>query len=352
VADTQTFKQRLAGVLRRDHKIYVVYGFLITSITLLFVAYGLIEEAKYFLYGSSFTVLSVVSLLTLIIGYFIKLIALRHPRPLTAMVQELHRLIRHPEEIIGFVLLLTATSFLFSAFTSLKSLIPDLNPFVFDEAFAALDRSLHFGVDPWVITHSLFSGPIATGVINLFYNLWFFLYWVVLFFFILRVSPKDERLQYMITHILSWFIIGGLLATLMSSAGPVYYGHFSDGASPFDPLMDVLRGHDVWLVHYLPWIKVWALDTQALLWNNYISGDPSLASGISAMPSMHVSMAVLMALAMGRINRIFAIFFWTFAIIIQIGSVHLAWHYAIDGYLAAILTIILWKLVGKWVKHL
>lgn len=351
MAYTQTFKQRLAAVLRRDFKIYVVYGLLITSISLLFITSGLIEEAKYFLYGSSFTLLSIVSFLTLIIGYFIKLIAMRHPRPLSAMGQELNTLIKHPEEIIGFVLLLTATSFLFSAFTSLKSLIPELNPFAFDEAFAAIDRTLHLGVDPWVITHSIFKGPIATGVINLFYNLWFFLYWVVLFFFILRVSPKVERLQYMITHMLSWFIIGGLLATVMSSAGPVYYSHFSGGPDPFTPLMDIVRGHDVWLVHYLPWIKVWALDTQTLLWNNYISGDPSLASGISAMPSMHVSMAVLMALAMGRINKFFAVFFWTFAVIIQIGSVHLAWHYAIDGYLAAILTIIVWKLVGRWVKH-
>ncbi|MDN3683797.1 hypothetical protein QW180_05815 [Vibrio sinaloensis] len=37
---------------------------------------------------------------------------------------------------------------------------------------------------------------------------------------------------------------------------------------------------------------------------------------------------------------------WLYVVAIQIGSVHLAWHYAIDGYLSIVLTLILWKLCG------
>ena len=37
-----------------------------------------------------------------------------------------------------------------------------------------------------------------------------------------------------------------------------------------------------------------------------------------------------------------------FAVIIQIGSVHLGWHYAVDGYIGASLTLAVWFGVG-WV---
>ena len=343
----QDFKVDLIAVLARDKAIYITYAILIGLTTGLLMAFGLYAEAKYFLYGSGFTLLTLISFLTLSIAFFIKLIIQKHPSPIRAFKEQFDFLLKHPEEIIGFILLLSTTSFLFSAFTSLKSLIPSIQPFAYDALLANLDRTLHLGVDPWVITHNIFSSALASGILNLFYNLWFFLYWVVLFFFILRTSPKRERLQYLITHMLAWFIIGGLLATLMSSAGPPYYDHFAEGVNPFSPLIERLNIQNNWLENNIPWLKIWALNTQDLLWANYQSGDPALGSGISAMPSMHLSMAVLMALGMQKFNKYLAIFFWAFVIIIQIGSVHLGWHYAIDGYLAILITLLLWKIVGR-----
>ncbi|MGH6961165.1 MAG: hypothetical protein ACREE7_11820, partial [Dongiaceae bacterium] len=35
-----------------------------------------------------------------------------------------------------------------------------------------------------------------------------------------------------------------------------------------------------------------------------------------------------------------------FTVIIQIGSVHLGWHYAIDGYAAAVGSLLIWLAVG------
>ena len=37
-----------------------------------------------------------------------------------------------------------------------------------------------------------------------------------------------------------------------------------------------------------------------------------------------------------------------FAVVIQVGSVHLGWHYAVDGYIGARLTLAVWLGVG-WV---
>lgn len=72
--------------------------------------------------------------------------------------------------------------------------------------------------------------------------------------------------------------------------------------------------------------------------------------GISAMPRMHVSTAVIMALGCCSISKKLGLLMWTYALFIQIGSVHLAWHYAVDGYLSAIITIAIWFVVGKMVR--
>jgi hypothetical protein len=37
---------------------------------------------------------------------------------------------------------------------------------------------------------------------------------------------------------------------------------------------------------------------------------------------------------------------WSYAAVVMVGSVHLAWHYALDGYVAAVLTWLLWRGVG------
>jgi TRAP-type C4-dicarboxylate transport system permease small subunit len=62
---------------------------------------------------------------------------------------------------------------------------------------------------------------------------------------------------------------------------------------------------------------------------------------------MHVSIAVLLALLYFRIHRWLGWAAAGFAVIIMVGSVHLGWHYAADGYLSAALTIVIWKGFGR-----
>lgn len=116
---------------------------------------------------------------------------------------------------------------------------------------------------------------------------------------------------------------------LFSSVGPCYYGRATGLVDPFQPLMDYL-----WLTKGS--FPVWSLQVQEMLWESYEKGGIGFGSGISAMPSMHVSMVFLFAFVGWRTGRALGIAFTAFAVFIVIGSVHIGWHYAIDDYAAII----------------
>ena len=84
-----------------------------------------------------------------------------------------------------------------------------------------------------------------------------------------------------------------------------------------------------------------------MLWDAYGAGHGvRLGSGISAMPSMHVASSVLFFLLARRVGRAAGWAFGIFALLIFVGSVHLAWHYALDGYVGAAGALLLWRAVG------
>ena len=66
------------------------------------------------------------------------------------------------------------------------------------------------------------------------------------------------------------------------------------------------------------------------------------------MPSLHIAITVLFALVGWRINRYVGILLTAYVVITQIGAVILGWHYAVDGYVSILLTILIWKLVNKY----
>jgi hypothetical protein len=146
-------------------------------------------------------------------------------------------------------------------------------------------------------------------------------------------------MQFFLTFVASWALLGNVAATLFSSVGPCYYGRVTGLVDPFQPLMDYL-----WAVNES--LPVWSLGVQEMLWETNEKGGIGFGSGISAMPSMHVSVVFLLALVGWRTSRPHGIGFTLFALLIVIGSVHLGWHYAIDDYAAIIGTWLIWWAVG------
>jgi membrane-associated phospholipid phosphatase len=94
---------------------------------------------------------------------------------------------------------------------------------------------------------------------------------------------------------------------------------------------------------------LWAVDTPILLCQGYQGEAFNL--GTSAMPSMHNGAALLFALIGWCHNRKLGIALFTFTAVVFVGSVHLGWHYAIDGYAGFAIALAAWWLAGviaKW----
>ena len=88
-----------------------------------------------------------------------------------------------------------------------------------------------------------------------------------------------------------------------------------------------------------------ATELQARLWAAYQGSDGGWIKGIAAMPSIHVAMPALYALASRGAWRVL---WWGFTALTLVGSVALAWHYAVDGYAGILLAWLMWRVAG-WV---
>lgn len=223
------------------------------------------------------------------------------------------------------------------AFMSIKVAIPRLVPFYADPWLIDFDRFISFGVHPWQITHAFF-GPIATRVIDIGYSLWF----VALTAASLWVSfDRTQRFQIKsaIAYMLTWILLGNVLAMALSSVGPIFYEDFF-GNQMFVPLMERMdAAPNVLLI-------------REYLLQNY--GQEVLGSGISAAPSLHVAVTMLLYL-MAKERFGHGLVCWLtlgYLLLILIGSVHLAWHYLVDGLIAMALTIPIWHLSERLVSRL
>jgi len=326
----------------REHRLYmaIILVYAIAGLATGVIT-GISELVNIRFYAGPFVLLIFVFSFVFVLGHTVWTAAVVRPKDslFVAIGRDLRTRILTRQRIAGFLAACVLAPLFFSTFGSFKRLIPRLNPFSWDPAFVELDRWLHLGEHPWRLLQPVLGEPLVTSALSFTYNLWFF---VLSFTFIWQaLSSKRARLrmQFLIAFLLTWVVLGTVLATVFSSAGPVYFGAVTGRADPFAPLMTYLYGvQEVY--------PVWALDVQERLWATYQAGGIDLGSGISAMPSLHVGTSVLFALLGWRINRWAGIAYTVFAGLIMIGSVHLAWHYAIDGYVSLIALPPIWWLAG------
>ncbi len=223
------------------------------------------------------------------------------------------------------------------SFADLKEQIPNIVPFSWDRTFMQWDRALGLGMLPWRWMQPLVGHPVITTVLNFNYDLWFVLMFGCLFWQAFAARGSVLRMQFLLAFAFAWFVGGNVLAVVFSSAGPCFYGHLHQH-NPYAAQMAYLRATNQ---HW----PIWSLHVQDLLWQAHVKGAGSV-SGISAMPSMHVMSSVLMTLLAWRTNKWLGVWFTAFTTLIVIGSVALAWHYAVDSIGAIALAFAFWAIAG------
>jgi hypothetical protein len=229
------------------------------------------------------------------------------------------------------------------SFFVLKDEIPALHPFSWDRTFMAWGKWLSFGDMPWRLLHPIVGYPPVTTALSIVYEAWFPAMFACFAWQAFASRGTAVRAQYLLAFAFCWFLGGNVLATVFSSAGPCFYGHLVPGPDPYADQMAYLRAASQ---HW----PVLSVGIQDALWTAYKTGHGQI-SGISAMPSMHVTIAVLMALLGWRVNRRAGMLFTIFAVLIFVGSIALAWHYAVDGLAGIVLAVTFWLAAGCLAKR-
>jgi hypothetical protein len=203
----------------------------------------------------------------------------------------------------------------------LKIMLPIAQGFWADPLLAHLDSALFLGIDPWRITHALFWwAPLDQAYIT----------WAPVKFAVLLALLLAPASNLRSRALLSYFLIlcvGSLGQYLLPSAGPIFYSALELGPRFAD----------------LP-IAPWAKEASAYLWADHLRGGGHIGTGISAMPSLHVAIALWLALVLRSYFPRLQAIGWVYFGLIFVGSIHLGWHYAVDSIAGSALALLAFRL--------
>ncbi len=241
----------------------------------------------------------------------------------------------HPAyaRILPAFCMVVAVGTLMPAFSYIKGAIPLLSEYTWDQTFIDWDAAIH-GTDPWRLLQPFLGYPEVSAALGHLYHLWFALIYIGPLCFALYVTDKQLRLRFFLGYFLTWTIVGMVGAISLASVGPVFLEPLL-GDDHFAEQMAYLHAANA--VQTIPVIEV-----QQMLLDWYAAGDYGLGRGITAMPSMHVALTSLYVFATWKIDKRLWAAFAVFWLLIMLGSVHLAYHYAVDGYVALAMVAVIW----------
>jgi PAP2 superfamily len=340
----QPMDQGWLGDAHRSLRVHLGFSILVLAyvLTAVAVAAALDDVSRLSIWRSiSFIAAMVVVIAVchfIVRAYWIVFVA-RPAQPGDAIVREWSRYLTR-RRLFNAVPVIVLLSAFMAVFISLKHMIPLIHPYDWDATFMAWDTTLHGGIPPWRLLQPILGYPIVTGLVSVIYGAWGLVIACCCFWQAFTDGEQRLRMQFLVTFVLCFALLGNVAATWLASGGPCFYGHLVAGQDPYEPLMNYLH-----LANQQVPLN-WSFVAQDILWQDYASGALDVGNGISAMPSLHVGGATLCALLGCRTNKRLGIALSAYAVIIMIGSVHLGWHYAIDGYVAVLGTLAIWWAVG------
>ena len=232
----------------------------------------------------------------------------RHP------VAEMLRFVREERaRLVPLVLIVGLAGANMMAFLWVKPLLNHLVPFTADPWLARADAALFLGHEPWQVLGWL----DVAGAEFVYHKVWTVMM-ILTLIVVAQQRASPEKSATMVSYFLLWSLVGPLLHLTMPAAGPIFYERmgFGDRFAGFQPGAETRVIADY-------------------LWTVYESGEFGAGSGISAMPSLHVTTAAWIAIAFRVCAKRW---FWpvaAFSLLLFLLSIGLGWHYAWDGIVGA-----------------
>lgn len=242
---------------------------------------------------------------------------------------------------------LTESAFLLGAIVTLmalvgtycwgKLLIPYFRPdVIYDEQLIAIDRFIHFGLDPRVtLRTALQSAPWLDTIVDVTYSQYPAVMLGIAGWF-LTAPDRGDRHRFLRGFVLLW-LSGLALYWLVPSLGPAFV--FTDlGAVLSDryPL---------------------AFDTERLLRENYMNLESILSGrvdlplrieyGIAAFPSLHVAIPVHGWLFASERRHPLRIPLLIISFIFMLGALLTGWHYMVDVWAGIALAALCWAVFRR-----
>lgn len=301
-----------------------------------------VDAARYPLVWPSFALL-------LLGGLFITLatrvVLVLHPRrPLAMLLGHIAEQCRPRSVARGIVVVGVLAPFTLY-FSLIKSLFPFINPVSWDTTLSAIDASLHFGYYPHELVTPLVVNDYMYTVASWFYQG----FWPVVCFALLAhatfVCPRGRaRSQLLLAYLFCWIIGGTFVAAALNSGGPVFYELYT-GLPTYSDLTQRLHLYS----QDAAFSSMTAV--QLLLDAHSPTSAAATGLGISAMPSMHISIAFLTVLYLWRSTQMIRLLALGYFMSMLVLSVALGWHYAIDGYVAVLITTGAWYVAGAVLRE-
>ncbi|HEX3423883.1 MAG TPA: phosphatase PAP2 family protein [Sphingomicrobium sp.] len=271
-----------------------------------FVAYAIIG-----------TTIAAAGVVVFILGRLIRYAAGRERRPARRLMAELPK-------CLPFLAGTLLVSLEIGVLTWTKIMLPIAVPFWADPFLADFDHGI-FHAEPWRIAHDLFGW--ADPLVDRAYITWAPIKFGTLI--VVLAMPESAVKARALVAYFAMMAMATMGQYLLSSGGPVFYAQLGFG--------DRFAS--------LP-IEQWVESTTQYLWRNYERAGGDIGGGISAMPSLHVAVALWVALVTRSYwPRLAVAGFFYFALIV-VGSVLLGWHYAVDGIVGVAITLVAWRVAA------
>jgi membrane-associated phospholipid phosphatase len=238
-----------------------------------------------------------------------------------------------PVRVGGALLVVSVVVPFQSSYQALKQAMGPVVGFPLDTVLARIDETLHGG-PAWRLLSGLFRFPEAIRWIDRLYMAWFPALLLIVVW-LSWTSRRALRARALIALILTWIVGGTAAAWALASAGPCY-----SQAVAYRELVARLDGLG---------IPLWARSNQHAIWDALATHQWLFFGGVSAMPSMHVALAVWMAIVLWHRSRLLGVLMTIYALAVQLGSIVLAWHYAVDGYAGAAVAWACWHAATRLV---